>query len=207
MLKIAVVGGPCSGKSSFVRALVNELGSQGVNGREVSIDYYEEYPRSYIRETMRPLCEAEQYYIQDKILEKERHLERTKCDIIVCDSAAFSTYVYAVRYPGTHRGATPEHEQHKRVKMLQELHTRALETNGSYDIIFFAEPVPPREDGVRFNVGEAKEIGDQIEGYLKLHQLPYIVLEAHPRSTPKESIRRRVTRAMDVIAKHPKTPR
>ena len=155
MIKVGVVGGPCSGKSTLIRGLVNELGLRGLDARQVSVEYDEEWPRRHIRETGAPECEFEEYLMQSKIMEKEAYLVSTGCDIVICDSTSFAPYVYAVRYRSPHKAS-------KRHKILQELHARALEHKDSYDIIFFVTSVPAREDGVRFNVRDSQAVADQI---------------------------------------------
>lgn len=187
MIKVGVVGGPCSWKSAVIRNLVNFIGARGINGTPVSVEHDEEYPRRYLRELGPPQCEFEQLLVQEKGLEKEKHMECTGCDIVIIESPPFVSYVYAVQYPGSHG-------EEKRLKALQETLVTALKTKDSYDIVLFCSPVSPREDGIRFNTQDSKVISEQIKGFMDLHRISYLVLD---EETPEA----RAEKAYEAIAK------
>ncbi len=185
--KICFVGGPGSGKSTLARQVVIRLGLLGYNAEHV-----EEYARKHIRETATSCCEFEQVFIQEKQKEKEDFVAATNCDFVVCDSASFLTYAYAIRYPGNHGKV-------KRNKALQEILDRAHREASSYDHIFFIpQEIPVKEDGVRFNVGDAEAISTQIEAFLKLEMIDYVTI----RGTLEE----RTQHVLNVILNDTKSP-
>lgn len=165
MKKICFVGGPGSGKSTLAREIVNKLGLLGYN-----VEYVDEYARKHIRETGRPCCIFEQYFIQDKQVEKEDYVARQNCDFIICDSASILSYAYAIRYQGRHSIL-------KRRKVLQEILDKAHEQVATYDLIFFIpQEISCEEDGVRFNIEDARDISEQIEAFLKVEMISFYVL-------------------------------
>ncbi len=170
MLKIGVVGGPCSWKSAIIRNLVNYLGARGINGKPVSVEHDEEYARRYLREFGPLECEFEQFFLQQKTVEKERYMEQSACDIVICESPPFVSYIYAVQYPGAH-------ENSKRIKALQEILITALETKDAYDAVLFSAPAPPRPDGIRFNLADIEVLARQIKGFMDCHKIPYVILD------------------------------
>jgi nicotinamide riboside kinase len=162
---VAIVGAPCSGKSTLASQTNSLLKTKGLNSV-----FIEEYVVEYIAEYGIPDTMEQQMVIFDEQHRKERMFADSR-DFVICDSASFLSYIYGRRYfdnPLSNRA----------LASLSHLHKKVLKSLEYWDYIFY---IPLLEqhvmDGVRYDDREASEKLDRmIKGFLELERIPYIDL-------------------------------
>jgi len=164
-MKICIIGAPSTGKSVFAKGLAAELGRRGT-----SCELVQEYASSYVQQVGKPEHAWEQLVIcmGQWLIE-----EQTNRDWLVTDAAGYATFVYAQNLLPKQ---IPAKELSRYRHLLDMLRIMARKSLDSYDLIFLMTHVfEPRKDGVRFHLShaECKNIGEQLENYLKSERVEY----------------------------------
>ncbi len=191
MKKIAIIGGPSSGKTTTALLLCYCL---KMMGREVH--FLLEYATNYIIRNGEPKNVFEQLAIFHGQKDEEGYVEtydRKKgggIDYLICDCATLLAGVYARQYAP--KAGASEEEIHKYHFALKTLDKWARErTLASYDFIFFLPPaIPFKKNIIRWQSEkkEAVKISEQIEGYLKIESQQYHVITGSPEERVKNII-------------------
>jgi len=187
-LKIAVAGGPGSGKSTFVHLLTVALGDERYVNPPLPDGMVAEYARTFIDRRIRqerlPGGGLRQINVYDQLLilngQRRRENDLAEYPVVISDSPTFLQYVYFFE-------ADPLQDtigEETRTLIRRELERAAIEAIGRYDIIFFLPPVVPfRSDPTRWQSGaqERKRISDRIEGFLRFGGARYVTLRKKAR--------------------------
>lgn len=170
MIKIAIAGGPGSGKSSLARLLTTEL----YNIKNINAQLITEFARDYINncvwhEGFTPSL-ADQQLIYNKQIEREDTIP-DNVQYLISDSPIFIPLIFS-----------------KNLAKLQNYQDRTIYLNlyedflskhlNRYDFIFFINRQKAfLKDGTRHETEEqADNIGKQIHGFLTFHKVSFIEL-------------------------------
>jgi nicotinamide riboside kinase len=168
--KIALIGGPCSGKTVLAQNLNVALKMKGLESR-----FVEEYPTDYIMACGKPENFMEQALIFYGQIEKEKRYEKLNPDYLVLDYAAFAALVYFELM--TRNAVLSEEERKKYFNCHDLLVARAREHAKTYEYIFLADPrdIVFKKDSVRFQASkdEALMIHSMIEQWMVKNHVPY----------------------------------
>jgi nicotinamide riboside kinase len=164
-MKIAIVGGPSSGKTVLAHGLIEAL-----KLRHIPAVFAGEAATKFILTCGVPQDIADQHTIVRWQREEEENVPENS--VVVCDCATFLTYIYALRVkPPSDSASKIRHNFY--LKLVHRLWRDSIQ---SYDYIFFT-PLEHgyRQDGVRYqkNEEEAQEIGRQIKGFLQSELIPF----------------------------------
>jgi nicotinamide riboside kinase len=168
--KIAIIGGPCSGKTVLAQQLNIELKMKGFESR-----FVEEYPTDYTMVCGPPRGYLEQAIIMMGQIEKEKRYEKLNSDYLVCDYASFVALAYYQLMDG---GAGSLENTREKYFHCQELIARvACEHLLTYNFLFLADPrdIVFKKDSVRFqnSKDEALKIHAALERWLIDHRATY----------------------------------
>lgn len=177
MKRIALAGGPGSGKTSAARQLVTELYNKAEpkrNAQQVT-----EFARDYINACrthqegqFRPTL-ADQMMIYREQLSREEILNPDHVEFLVTDSPTFLTFVF-----GLPMIAPRDYQQRQ---CFLRLYDEWLATGGHarYDHVFLLKREKPFfQDGTRGEDAErAKKIDARIRGFLTYHEIDFIDIE------------------------------
>lgn len=194
MKKIAIVGGPCSGKTATALLLGVELKMIGYE-----VHFVLEYATNYIIRNGSPKNIFEQLAIFHGQKDEEGYIEKNSDgDFLICDSASFLPCVYARHYKPLAHANREDIQKYNYV--LKTLDKWAREqTLASYAHIFFLPmEIIFKENSVRWqkNFDEAKKISEEIESYLKIEGRQYHTISGSPEE--------RVEKALKIIQEGPK---
>jgi len=165
-VKILVVGGPCTGKSTLQTALHDALLDRG---EHVSPVY--EYARSYIKDTGSYEDAFERFVVYLGSLHVE---SQGDARLLVFDDAPFISIPYGRLYR-----PTDHHLLHKWDEGLRVM--EALEEGKVHDFIIYFLPggvFDAHNDGERFNAEDQADVSSHIEAYLKECGADYHTIEA-----------------------------
>lgn len=157
--KIAIAGGPSSGKTSIAKGLCLNLNNNyNANASDVV-----EYATSFIqRENRIPIFE-DSCWIYTKQSEREQTVAKT-ANIVISDCPPFLSYIYAVR-----QMRKMESSPHTDFA-LQALYKRAVHSLKAYEQIIVMNLVEYKENGVRYhNKKQSLEIREDIIKFLENH--------------------------------------
>lgn len=165
-LKLAIVGGPSSGKTTLAHGVIEAL-----KLRHIPAVFAGEAATKFILTCGVPQDIADQHTIVRWQHKEEENAPENS--IVVCDCATFLAYIYGIRM----RPKEESQEIKKRHDFyLGLVYDLCRETMRTYDYIFFT-PLEHgyRSDGVRYqkNEEEAQEIGRQIKGFLESELIPF----------------------------------
>lgn len=167
-IKIAVISGPGTGKTTLCKEVDNILGLMGKNSGLCL-----EFARTYVNRFGPPANVFEQFVVYQG--QKRREDDLARCEYIICDNATFLCYVYAT--------FNIDFRNDKERYALNELYNMALKDMFSYDEIFYI----PREfslsrDGTRYQgEEEALLVDEKIRAFLLFHNLPYTTVKGTVR--------------------------
>lgn len=168
MKKIAIAGGPGSGKTSLSRALTNYL----YCNRGLNVQYVSEFARDLINDI---ISVTGKYVpqISDQILIFEGQIERElliskNVDYFVTDSPVFLPLIFTRQNIKCYQdGLVYENLYNKFHLQMNHLY--------KYDHIFFINHEKKYlKDGTRIQTEEeAKDIGKKIKGFMDFHDIKY----------------------------------
>lgn len=152
ILKVALIGAECTGKTTLCQKLAEHFNTVWVA----------EHMRTYLQEkwdTQRQTCTWDDLLpIAQGQIDDENLKTMQANGILFCDTTLFELMVYSYLYYGQ---CPAEIEQ-----SIQHHH---------YDLIFFTDiDVPWQADGLRDKPNERQEVYDFFKLYLERYQLPYI---------------------------------
>ena len=182
-VKILIVGGPCTGKSTLQTALHDALFEQ-----EDDVVSVYEYARSYLKDT----GGYEDAFERFIVYLGSRHVEsEVAARLLIFDDAPFINVPYGRLYrPAEHHLI---HKWDTGMKLIE-----ALEDGKARDFIIYFLPggvFEAHDDGERFNADEQAEVSEHIKGYLREQGAAYHMIEA-------SSVEGRVREIMDDLAAH-----
>lgn len=157
--KIAIVGGPSSGKTSLALKVTAALKTQDHN-----VEHCTEYARTYIGKTgpiTSPWEEFPIFYNQEM---RENQLCE-KYDLVVCDSGGFLPFIYA------QHADIADLPRAKFIYLFRKLYRHALESLSEYALVFHLPSVfKVFNDGIRVhNDEQSYNIAAEIHGFLSTH--------------------------------------
>lgn len=159
--KIAIAGGPSSGKSTVAREMVNTLGIIF----KANVELVSEYARTYIARNGVP-----KWYLQPLILwgQEYREQDAKHADTFVTDSPKFLPYFYTKRN-------LDKALDNESTYVLSKLYNTSLHALREYTDIILLKPRPVVPDGIRVQTtSDASELYDDIRSFLDSHKVNYI---------------------------------
>lgn len=173
MIRIAIAGGPGTGKTTLSRLLVTEL----FNNRYVNAQPVHEYARDYINSCRRAQGGyqnrlSDQMHIFRSQLEREESLDPKTVTFMVTDSPLLLTPVYS--YPTMTCGPN----EFQDYLIYSRLYTEWLPYRFRYDYVFLlGREQALLKDGTRGESDEeARGVDRRIAALLDFHQIPYELL-------------------------------
>ena len=160
--RIALLGGPSTGKSTLAARLFSELKDRGIQTELV-----QEYAREHINRLGKVNNILTQYLFYEKQRQKEDIIPET-IEYIITDSPTILCYIYAVYYAII---GDVDHQE-----LLVDMYSKTIRDGlNRYHKIYFLESNRPYvKDGTRTQTKEeSKEIGENIRKFLDLHKIPY----------------------------------
>ncbi|OHA48842.1 MAG: hypothetical protein A2806_04055 [Candidatus Terrybacteria bacterium RIFCSPHIGHO2_01_FULL_48_17] len=189
-VKIAVPGGPGSGKSTLVKLLSVALGDERRVGRVIASEAPVEYARTFIdRRAKRELVKGKMVpgrplNVYDQVLlylgQKRREEDLADYPILITDSPTFFPYVYFEEVEKL-EGIIGDFTRDLIRRFLEQ---HAYQDAHNYDLILFAPPnIPFRTDPTRWqqDFKQRKRTSDRIEAFLMLNNVSYVRLRARSR--------------------------
>lgn len=161
--KIAILGGPCTGKTTLCKQLDVDFSLAGYNS-SVCL----EYARSYIAEYGPPTSIFEQFLLYEGQKRRERELDY--CDIIFCDNATILNYVYGLM--------SCDFKSSKEIYALMKLFEWAMKDLPGYEVFYVPREFGLDKDGIRYQDEDFANVVDQkIKNFLDIMNVPYHVVK------------------------------
>lgn len=160
ILKVALIGAECTGKTTLCQALAQQFNTVWVA----------EYMRNYLQEkwdTQQQTCTWDDLLpIAQGQIDDENFKTTQANGILFCDTTLFELMVYSYLYYG---------------QCPTEIEYGAIHHH--YDLIFFTDiDVPWQADDLRDKPNERQEVFDFFKLYLERYQKPYIILSGNHAS-------------------------
>ncbi len=183
-VKILIVGGPCTGKSTLQAALHDALAKQ-----EDDVASVYEYARSYLKDTGGYEDAFERFivYLGSRHVEGQADAAR----LVIFDDAPFINVPYGRLYRPTEHDLL--HKWDAGMKLIE-----ALEEGNARDFIIYFLPggaFEAHDDAERFNAEDQAKVSEHIKGYLREQGAAYHMVEA-------SSVEGRVREILDDLAAH-----
>ncbi|MBE0466517.1 MAG: ATP-binding protein [Candidatus Desulforudis sp.] len=161
-LKVAILGGPCTGKTTLCKKLDVDYSMAGYRSNVCL-----EYVRDYIVRYGVPTNIFEQFLLYEG--QKRREEALAYCDIIFCDNATILNYVYGL--------LSCDLQNPKENYALTLLFNWAMKDLSGYEIFYIPREFEVMEDGVRYQDHEAAAVLDsKIKAMLDIMNVPYMVI-------------------------------
>ena len=159
MIRVGIVGPPCSGKTKLARTLAARL--REIDGLH-RCELVEEFAREFLRGA--PSTPAYQYYILGRQMERESKASNPEfTDVIITDAPILSSMVYTMLYSS---------ENQKDSEIMSRIYREVLEgcrTNFNYDLVIrLSKPSSLFNDGFRVASTITPEIIDLIDNAIGL---------------------------------------
>lgn len=157
--KIAIGGGPSSGKTTMAKSVSIKLNNEfGASTSDVV-----EYATSFIQKSQRIPTFNDQVLICSKQSDRERAVAST-ANLVLSDSPIFLSYIYGLRGLAQ-LGATPETDY-----AIKALYKRSVESLSTYDKVILLKTLEYKENGVRYHsFDQSKEIYNEIKNFVVNH--------------------------------------
>lgn len=177
--KICFVGAAGSGKTAIASQTAAILKAKGLICEPVL-----EYARFYIENCGHPSDIGDQIIISKNQMEAEslKHY----CDIVVCDSAAFLAYIYALLSRPRSRLKLRRYEF-----LLGDAWKLAISSLPTYNLVFYVPPIYKATiDRVRSwqRLEQIKQTDRQIRAFLELHQIDFKSVAGESLKARSESV-------------------
>ncbi|WP_347490683.1 ATP-binding protein [Desulfoscipio sp. XC116] len=158
--KIAILGGPGTGKTTLCKQLDVEYSLAGYIS-----DVCLEYARTYIARYGIPASIFEQFLLYEG--QKRRENELKHCDIIFCDNATILNYVYGL--------LSCDFKNPKEMYALMKLFEWAMKDLPGYEVFYIPREFACEKDGIRYQDDDFAVIVDQkIKNFLDIMNVPYV---------------------------------
>lgn len=158
--KIAILGGPGTGKTTLCKQLDVEYSLAGYIS-----DVCLEYARTYIARYGIPASIFEQFFFF--FCQKRRENELKHCDIIFCDNATILNYVYGL--------LSCDFKNPKEMYALMKLFEWAMKDLPGYEVFYIPREFACEKDGIRYQDDDFAVIVDQkIKNFLDIMNVPYV---------------------------------
>ena len=173
-MRVAFAGAPDTGKTTLAKMVSSEF-----NLRGYKVTYIDEFARDYISRFGFAETAAEQYFIVRKQKEKEPPFLGVD-EILFTDSPDFLSYIYCLD--------VADLESPKDRTILFEILSMVLPSR--YNMVFLTKKFRETfDDGVRSRFIESIDaIDEAIESFLKLHRIPYIILDSKDLNVRKQQV-------------------
>lgn len=169
MIKIAIAGGPGSGKLSLARQLITEL----YNHQQRNAQLVTEFARDYINACRHQQDGEFHPSLADQLLIYHSQLEREavipqKAEFLITDSPAFLPIIFA-------SNMCDRSSYQQRTIFLHMYGSFFTRIDQSYDLVIMLDREKPfLKDGTRGeDEQQADDLGRQIRAFLDLHGMPY----------------------------------
>lgn len=160
--KIAILGGPGTGKTTLCKQLDVDYSMAGYIS-----DVCLEFARSYISWYGVPTNIFEQFLLYEG--QKRREEELRHCDIIFCDNATILNYVYGLM--------SCDFKNTKEMYALMKLYEWAMNDLPGYEIFYTPREFGMEKDGIRYQDDEfAVVVDNKIKNFLDIMNVPYTVV-------------------------------
>jgi nicotinamide riboside kinase len=163
VIKIGIMGAPCTGKTTLAKGLSVEL---QYRWRRLA-EYIDEYARQFVARFGTPTV-YDQYFFFEQQLKKEQQVS-AKTEFLITDSPCYLSYIYGSKVMDSRSGKDRLYFLALVERLAEHLHR--------YDYTFYL-PVtgnPVEEDGMRIHTTEdmRRDIDRRIQGFFAIYSVPY----------------------------------